>query len=460
MGIVGLPNVGKSTFFNILCKMNVAAENYPFCTIDPNLSRVVVPDERFDFLVSAFKTKSAIPAVLTVTDIAGLVKGAAEGAGLGNAFLSHIGAVDGIYHVCRAFESDDIVHVEGSVEPTRDLDIIHNELRKKDMAALASKMEPLRKQAERGGAANKEAKETFTMLSKFWAWLEEGKDIRLGDWSPAEVEELNTHMFLSAKPVIYLVNMSEKAYIAKKSKFLPALGDWLKARGTDDKMIPFSCEFEGKVRKRRRGSGGGGRRRRRREKAPRAGASAAPKPSPPPLFAQLAGMSEAEAAAYCESVGAKSALPRIIKTGYSALGLVHYFTASANEVRAWSVKKDTPAPKAAAVIHGDFEKHFISSDIYTFADFKELGSEANVRAAGKLRAEGRKYEVQDGDSACGGARAARAQRGPAQSSRKLRSSPAPFRPFVDSLLLEGRVLTPLSSVVISSSVVMVGGRMS
>ena len=248
MGIVGLPNVGKSTFFNILCKMNVAAENYPFCTIDPNLSRVVVPDERFDFLVSAFKTKSAIPAVLTVTDIAGLVKGAAEGAGLGNAFLSHIGAVDGIYHVCRAFESDDIVHVEGSVEPCRDLEIIHNELRKKDMAALASKMEPLRKQAERGGAANKDAKEAFTMLTKFWTWLDEGKDIRLGDWSPAEVEELNTHMFLSAKPVIYLVNMSEKAYIAKKSKFLPALGDWLKARGTDDKMIPFSCEFEGKVR--------------------------------------------------------------------------------------------------------------------------------------------------------------------------------------------------------------------
>ena len=171
-------------------------------------------------------------------------------------------------------------------------------------------------------------------------------------------------------------------------------------------------------------------------------------------------MTEEDAAKYCESVGAKSALPRIIKTGYSALGLVHYFTASANEVRAWSVKKDTPAPKAAAVIHGDFEKHFISSDIYTFADFKELGSEANVRAAGKLRAEGRKYEVQDGDSACGGARAARAQRGPAQSSRKLRSSPAPFRPFVDSLLLEGRVLTPLSSVVISSSVVMVGGRRS
>lgn len=278
MGIVGLPNVGKSTFFNILCKMNVAAENYPFCTIDPNLSRVVVPDERFDFLVSAFKTKSAIPAVLTVTDIAGLVKGAAEGAGLGNAFLSHIGAVDGIYHVCRAFESDDIVHVEGSVEPTRDLDIIHNELRKKDMAALASKMEPLRKQAERGGAANKEAKEAFTMLSKFWAWLEEGKDIRLGDWSPAEVEELNTHMFLSAKPVIYLVNMSEKAFIAKKSKFLPALGDWLKARGTDDKMIPFSCEFEGKVRKER---AHGRRARARRGRASHTRPRAPPRPPPP-----------------------------------------------------------------------------------------------------------------------------------------------------------------------------------
>ena len=146
------------------------------------------------------------------------------------------------------------------------------------------------------------------------------------------------------------------------------------------------------------------------------------------LLTQLAGMSEAEAAAYCESVGAKSALPRIIKTGYSALGLVHYFTASANEVRAWSVKKDTPAPKAAAVIHGDFEKHFISSDIYTFADFKELGSEASVRAAGKLRAEGRKYEVQDGDSACGGARAARAH---AEGPRRARAnSTRPFPPLL------------------------------
>ena len=397
MGIVGLPNVGKSTFFNILCKMNVAAENYPFCTvgtsslraaaaprvsasqraplllplrptcpspatppsqIDPNLSRVEVPDERFDHLCASFKTKSAIPAVLTVTDIAGLVKGAAEGAGLGNAFLSHIGAVDAIYHVCRAFESDDIVHVEGSVEPTRDLDIIHAELRKKDMAGLATRIEPLKKAAERGGAANKEAKELYTMFVKFLAWLEEGKDIRTGDWSPAEVEELNSLALLTAKPVVYLVNMSEKAFIAKKSKFLPLLADWLKARGTDDKMIPFSCEFEGK----------------------------------------LVNMSAEDAAKYCETVGAKSVLPRIIRTGYTALGLVHYFTASANEVRAWSVKKDTPAPKAAAVIHGDFEKHFISSEIYSYADYKEHGADvAAVRAAGKIRMEGRKYEVQDGD---------------------------------------------------------------
>jgi obg-like ATPase 1 len=213
--------------------------------IDPNLSRVPVPDERFDLLVEKYKPKSVMPAVLTVTDIAGLVKGASEGAGLGNAFLSHIQAVDGIYHVCRAFESDEVIHVEGSVAPTRDLDIIHNELLKKDIAMIRSKMEPMVKQLARG---SKEAKEEYALLEKLLKWMEDGHDVRMGEWAANEVEHLNRYQLLTAKPVIYLVNMSEKGYIAKKSKFLPLLADWLKARGTDDKMIPFSCEFEGKVR--------------------------------------------------------------------------------------------------------------------------------------------------------------------------------------------------------------------
>jgi obg-like ATPase 1 len=185
----------------------------------------------------------------------------------------------------------------------------------------------------------------------------DGKEVRHGDWSAAEVEFLNKHLFLTAKPVIYLVNLSEKDYIRKGNKFLPALAEWLKSRNSDDKMIPFSCEFEGK----------------------------------------LADMTPEDADKYCEEVKAKSALPRIIKTGYSALQLAHFFTAGADEVRAWSVKRETPAPKAAGVIHGDFEKNFIMAEVFSFDDFKTLGSEAEVRAAGKLRMEGRNYKVQDGD---------------------------------------------------------------
>ena len=358
MGVVGLPNVGKSTFFNLLCSMNVAAENYPFCTIDPNVSKVAVPDERFDHLVASFKPKSVVPAVLSVTDIAGLVKGASEGAGLGNAFLSHIQAVDGIFHMCRAFASDEITHVEGRIDPVADLEIIHSELRLKDLSIVTNKVDSMRKNVERkvGGT---EALEEFNCLEKMKACMEAGKDLRVGDWSPAEIEVINKYNMITAKPMVYLVNLSEKDYVRKANKHLGPLAAWLEARGTGDKMIPISCEFE----------------------------------------ARLAAVGDSPAAreAFCKEVGAKTAFPRVIKTGYHALNLIHFFTAGHDEVRAWTIKLGSTAPQAAGCIHSDIQKGFIAAEIYPYEAFKEHGSEAELKAVGKMRTQGKLYEMNDGD---------------------------------------------------------------
>jgi len=359
MGIVGLPNVGKSTFFNLLCDMHVPAENYPFCTIDPHVSKVPVPDERFDALVASYKPKSVVPAVLTVTDIAGLVKGAAEGAGLGNSFLSNIQAVDGIFHVCRAFASDEIVHVEGRVDPVADLEIIHNELRLKDVGIVAAQVEGKRKNVERAGTAGanaKELREEFNALEKALAWLQSGKDIRQGDWTAGEIEWLNKLQLLTAKPMVYLVNLSEKDYIRKANKWLEPLAKWVSDRGQDDKLLPISCEFEAKV------------------------------------FDM-----DAEArAAYLKEKNTRSSMARIIKIGYHALSLCHFFTAGSDEVRAWTVKQNSLAPQAAGTIHTDFLKNFIAAEVFTFDDWKAEGcSEAAVKAAGKYHTKGKQYEVQE-----------------------------------------------------------------
>ena len=356
----------------------------PFCTIDPHVSKVPVPDERFDALVSAHKPKSVVPAVLTVTDIAGLVKGAAEGAGLGNAFLSNIQAVDGIFHVCRAFAGDEIVHVEGRVDPVADLEIIHNELRLKDAATLATQIESKRKGVERG-LGGKDAKAEFVSLEKIAAWVGEGKDVRMGEWGAIDVEVLNKLQLLTAKPVVYLVNLSEKDYIRKRNKFLEPLAAWVKALGQEDKILPFSCEFEAKIFE----------------------------------------MEPEAREAYCKEHATKSIMPRIIKTGYHALGLVHFFTAGPDEVRAWTIKEATPAPNAAGTIHTDFLKNFIAAEsawgqgtlslpgspvsylarplpalppVYSYDDWKANNqSEAEVKAAGKYHTKGKLYEIQDGD---------------------------------------------------------------
>ncbi|KAJ0017274.1 hypothetical protein Pint_11263 [Pistacia integerrima] len=353
IGIVGLPNVGKSTLFNTLTKLSIPAENFPFCTIEPNEARVNIPDERFEWLCNLFKPKSEIPAFLEIHDIAGLVRGAHEGQGLGNSFLSHIRAVDGIFHVLRAFEDPDIIHVDDSVDPVRDLEVISSELRLKDIEFMERRVEDIEKSMKRSN--DKQLKIEHELCQKIKASLEEGKDVRLGDWKAADIEILNTFQLLTAKPVVYLVipsssynmkkarflitgashalvlqpyrlglyvNMNEKDYQRKKNKFLPKIHAWVQEHG-GEQIIPFSCVLE----------------------------------------RNLADMPPDEAAKYCEENKVQSALPKIIKTGFSAINLIYFFTAGPDEVKCWQIRRQTKAPQAAGTIHTDFERGFICAEV-------------------------------------------------------------------------------------------------
>lgn len=356
VGIVGIPNVGKSTFFNVLTKSQAAAENFPFCTIDPNESRVPVPDARFDYLCEYYKPASKVPAFLNVTDIAGLVKGAAEGQGLGNAFLSHISACDAIFHLCRAFEDDDVTHIEGEVNPVRDLEIICEELRLKDIERLEAALKKLETLVVRGN--DKKLKPEYDTLMKVKTVLTEDKnDIRFHDWSVNEIDILNKHLFITSKPVIYLVNLSEKDYIRKKNKWLIKIKEWVDKHDPGAVLIPFSGVFENKV----------------------------------------LDMDETERKIYFEESKVTSALEKIIVQGYKALQLQYFFTSGPDEVKAWTIQKGTKAPQAAGKIHTDFEKGFIMAEVMKFDDFKSEGSESAVKAAGKYRQQGRNYTVEDGD---------------------------------------------------------------
>ncbi|XP_044734541.1 obg-like ATPase 1 [Chrysoperla carnea] len=356
IGIVGVPNVGKSTFFNVLTKSQVAAENFPFCTINPNESRVPVPDERFDYLCNFYKPASKVPAFLTVVDIAGLVKGASEGQGLGNAFLSEISACDAIFHLCRAFENEDVIHVEGDVNPIRDLEIIADELRFKDIEKLNKELEKLEKTYIRGN--DKKLKVEYDTLQKVKTIIvDEQAQIRFSDWNAAEIEVLNKHLFLTSKPGIYLVNLSESDYIRKKNKWLIKIKEWVDKHDPGAPIIPFSGALEHK----------------------------------------LVDMPEDEVKAYLEANKATSALDKIIVTGYKALQLEYFFTCGPDEVKAWTIQKGTKAPGAAGRIHTDFEKGFIMAEVMKYSDFKQEGSEVAVKAAGKYRQQGRNYVVEDGD---------------------------------------------------------------
>jgi len=356
-GIVGLPNVGKSTFFNVLTKTSMAAaENFPFCTIDPNESRVPVPDARWDFLVEHHKPASKVPAFLNVVDIAGLVKGASEGQGLGNAFLSHIKACDALFHLCRAFEDPDIIHVDSEVNPVRDLETINEELRLKDVEQFEKVFAEVERKWNRG---EKQVKAEFESLKKVQQVLvTEKRHVRFGDWSANDIEVLNKYLFITSKPMIYLVNLSEKDFIRKKNKWLPKIKEFVDKNDPGAMIIPFSGGFEQHLVEKE---------------------------------------TDEERAKYIEETKCASALDKIIVQGYKALQLCYFFTAGPDEVKAWTILKNTKAPQAAGRIHTDFEKGFIMAEVMKFADFKEQGSEAGVKAAGGYRQQGKNYVVEDGD---------------------------------------------------------------
>jgi obg-like ATPase 1 len=345
IGLVGLPNVGKSSTFNLLTKLQVPAENYPFCTIDPNYAYVEVPDARFDWLVEHFKPASSVRALLSVYDIAGLVRGASTGAGLGNQFLSHIRECDGIFHVVRLFEDSEVIHDEGSVDPIRDLEIITNELRAKDIEGLKKNIEHLERYGVRQDKTKKVELDLFVRVLDH---LEKGEDIRNMEWKNTEIELINTLRLFAVKPRIYLANMSKDDFLKKKNKWGVKLKKWVDEHGGDP-IIPYSIGVE-------------------------------------------------EALVKGEIIeGAVSQIPKIIKTGYQRLELIYFFTCGEDEVKCWTIRKGTKAPQAAGVIHSDFEKGFIKAEVMKFDEYKEAGSEAAMKAAGKYRQEGKNYEVLDGD---------------------------------------------------------------
>ncbi|XP_006459209.1 hypothetical protein AGABI2DRAFT_134686 [Agaricus bisporus var. bisporus H97] len=364
IGIVGLPNVGKSSFFNVLSETDLGkAANFPYATINPEEARIPVPDVRFDWLCDVYKPASKVPAHLTCIDIAGLTAGASTGEGLGNAFLSHVRAVDGIFQVVRSFDDDEITHVEGDVNPIRDMEIIQNELRLKDIEWVEKALENMKKTTRSLNStslADKARKEELATVEKVYKVLTvDEKDVRKAEWTNKEIDVVNGLSLLTAKPVTYLVNLSEKDYVRKKNKWLAKIKAWIDENNPRDPLIPFSVALE----------------------------------------ERLISLSPEEKKEEEQKMGTTSALAKITQAGYSSLELIRYFTCGPDEVRAWTIRKGTKAPQAAGVIHSDFENKFVCGEIMSYDDLKEHGSEPAVKAAGKLRQQGKPYEMVDGDIA-------------------------------------------------------------
>ncbi|HLH12809.1 MAG TPA: redox-regulated ATPase YchF [Methylovirgula sp.] len=352
-GIVGLPNVGKSTLFNALTQTAAAqAANYPFCTIEPNVGDVAVPDPRLETLASIARSKEIIPTRLTFVDIAGLVRGASKGEGLGNQFLANIRECDAIAHVVRCFEDSDITHVSGKISPIDDIETIETELMLADLESLEKRIVSWEKKAKGG---DKEAKEIFALMSRCLEALRAGKPARLVDVKPEEKKSFDTLGLLSAKPVLYVCNV-EEASADKGNRF----SDQVKARAAE--------EGEGAVVVSAR------------------------------IESEIALLPADEQKEFLESVGlAEPGLNRVIRAGYGLLELITFFTAGPKESRAWTITAGTKAPQAAGVIHSDFEKGFIRAEVIAYADYVAAGGEAGAREAGTFRLEGKDYVVADGD---------------------------------------------------------------
>ncbi|MCL4109132.1 UNVERIFIED_CONTAM: hypothetical protein GTU68_028313 [Idotea baltica] len=352
-GIVGLPNVGKSTLFNALTSAKALAANYPFATKEPNVGIVTVPDPRLDVLVTLVKPKSTVPTTIEIVDIAGLIKGASQGEGLGNQFLANIREVDAIIHVVRCFDDGQIVHVDGIIDPVRDRDIVETELILKDIETMEKRLDKYKKQAK---AATKEAKIAVEIAEQVLGELNQGKPARLATLSEAGREMIHEALLLTAKPVLYVCNVDEAAVVTGNA-YTKAFEEAISNDGSEHIIISAGIEAD---------------------------IAELEDPEDREIFLSDLGLSE-------------PGMNRIIRSGYKLLKLITYFTAGEKEVRAWTVREGSLAPQAAGVIHTDFEKGFIRAEVIHYADFIKYQSESAVKEAGKMSVEGKEYVVRDGD---------------------------------------------------------------